>query len=108
MGSSSDLNGSLEALSASFRRSLTAQNKAARTIQTYLEALGQLEAHLAAAGHSGLVGEVRREHVEDYIAELVARFRPATAANRYKSLRVFFRWCVDQGALAESPMARMR
>ena len=79
MGSSSDLNGSLEALSASFRRSLTAQNKAARTIQTYLEALGQLEAHLAAAGHSGLVGEVRREHVEDYARSEPRRAEQLTA-----------------------------
>jgi len=32
---------------------------------------------------------------------------PATAANWYRSLQHFFRWCVDDGALTESPMARM-
>jgi site-specific recombinase XerD len=108
MEATAETGGNLEALASSFRRSLIAQNKAARTIQTYLEALGQLEMHLLEAGHSTLVREVRREDIEDYLSELVARHRPATAANRFKSLRVFFRWCVDRGELGQSPMARMR
>ena len=38
---------------------------------------------------------------------LLARYRPATAANRYRSLQQFFRWLVDEGEIPASPMARM-
>lgn len=54
------------------------------------------------------VSAVRREHIEAFIEDLLSAWKPTTAANRYKSLRVFFNWCVEEGEITASPMARMR
>lgn len=50
---------------------------------------------------------VRREHVEAFITFLLERYKPATASNRYRGLQAFFRWCVEEGELKASPMAKM-
>lgn len=99
--------GDFAPLAQSFRRSLLAENKSPRTIQTYSEALSQFDRHLAEKGMPRLVAHIRREHVEDFVASLLARFKPATASNRFKSLQQFFRWLVDEGEVKESPMAKM-
>jgi site-specific recombinase XerD len=46
--------------------------------------------------------------VEAFIEDQLARVRPASAANRFASLRSFFNWLVEEGEIRESPMARMR
>ena len=51
---------------------------------------------------------VTREHVEAFVAYLLTRYRPATASNRYRALQTFFRWMVDEGEVASSPMAKMK
>jgi integrase len=38
----------------------------------------------------------------------LARWKPATAHNRYHALRSFFGWLVGEGEIKESPMARMK
>jgi site-specific recombinase XerD len=68
-------------LPASFERHLRAENKSARTVETYLEAVQQLDAFLAVRGVD-LAG-ARRADIEAYLAGLLARWKPATAANRY-------------------------
>jgi len=88
-------------LAPSFTRSLRAGRKSPKTIVTYLEAVNGLALFPAA------VGDIKREHVEAFIEDLLAAWKPATAANRYKSLRVFFNWCVDEGEIQASPMAKM-
>ena len=82
-------------LPASFERHLRAENKSARTVETYLEAVLQLDAFLPARGVD-LAG-ARREDIEAYLAGLLARWKPATAANRYRALRVFYAWLEDEG-----------
>jgi len=54
------------------------------------------------------VANIRREHVESFIEQLLKRWRPATAANRFRSLQQFFKWLVDEGEIKDSPMAKMR
>jgi len=54
------------------------------------------------------VDSIRREHVEAFVEEQLARLRPASAANRYRSLQQFFRWLVDEGEIRESSVARMK
>lgn len=51
---------------------------------------------------------IARGHVEAFIVDLLARGRPATAHNRYAGLQAFFRWALEEGLVADSPMARMR
>lgn len=47
-------------------------------------------------------------HVEAFIADLLERYKPATASNRYRALRVFFAWAVEEGEIRRSPMANMK
>src|SRR5258707_2156410 len=67
-------------LARSFRRSLLAENKGGRTIQTYLEAVEKFGAFLFAQGMPTDVGNIRREHVEAFIADILGRYnlRPPT------------------------------
>jgi site-specific recombinase XerD len=98
----------LPVLSRSFRRSLLAENKSPRTVETYGDALRLFDAFLAAKGMPRVAGHIRREHVESFIAELLAKWKPATASNRYRALQQFFRWCVEEGEINASPMANMK
>jgi len=97
----------IDPLARSFERHLRAENKAERTVRTYLEALVQFAAHLQAAGRGGLV-EARTEDIEAFLGALLGRCKPGTAANRYRSLRVFYRWLEDEGEIAASPMAKLK
>jgi integrase len=54
------------------------------------------------------VAVISREHVEAFITDQLARWRPATAANRYRGLQRFFASLVDQGEIKASPIARMK
>jgi site-specific recombinase XerD len=93
---------------ASFGRHLRAGNRSPLTIRSYSEAVRQFDAFLAGKGMPRAVAGIRREHVEAFIEDQLARLRPSSAANRYRSLQQFFRWLVDEGELRESPMAKMR
>lgn len=99
---------SYRALVVSFRRKLLAENKSPRTLQTYGEALRLFEDFLAEQGMPRTIVAIRREHVEAFMARLLEQYRPATAANRYRTLNLFFNWCVSEGEIRRSPMERMR
>ena len=103
-----DLLSSYRRLVGSFRRSLLAQNKSPRTVQTYGEALTQFGDFLASQGMPQDIAHIRREHVEAFIAFLLERYKPATASNRYRGIRAFFGWCVEEGEITRSPMEHMR
>ena len=99
----------LTALHRSFGLSLRAAGKSARTEQTYLEALDQLAAFLDRAGMPTEADAITREHVEAFLVSLRDAGRsPATVANRYRSLQQFWRWCIEEGEVQESPMRNMR
>jgi hypothetical protein len=51
-------------------------------VAAYLLGTGGLARFLAAAGMPRDVGSVRREHIESYIADCLARNAPATANQR--------------------------
>jgi site-specific recombinase XerC len=93
---------------ASYGRYLRAANVAPATLKTYREAVASLGAFLGERGMPAQVGLIGREHVEAFIADQLERWRPATAANRYRGLQRFFAWLVEEGEIGESPMAKMR
>ena len=99
--------GHLDDLIPSFERSLRAANKAPRTRQGYAEAARRLNVFLQANGMPTEVAKLRREHVEHFIDHLVQTYKPATAANRFRSLQQLFKWLEEEGEVAVSPMARM-
>lgn len=91
----------------SFRRNLRAKNVADRTVQTYSESVSQFGDFLVSHGMPIDLENIRREHVESFIENLLSRFKPATAANRFGGLRAYFKWAAEEGEIRESPMARM-
>jgi len=98
----------LATLLASWRRHLTAQRMSPATLSTYSAAVRGLDAFLADQGMPQDASEIRREHVEAFITSLLAQWKPATAHNRYRALRSFFGWLVEEGEITDSPMARMK
>jgi site-specific recombinase XerD len=99
--------GHIRALGQSYRRTLLAENKSPSTIAVYGSAIERFAEFLEGAGMPTQVASIHREHVEAFIAHLIARFKPATASNRYRALQAFFRWCVEEGEITESPMRNM-
>jgi site-specific recombinase XerD len=83
-------------------------NRAPKTLTTYVGAANQLLAFLAARGMPMDARNLRREYVEAYIEDVLARCRPATASVRYRALARFFAYLVEEGEVRESPMARMK
>ncbi len=98
----------IDVLTGAWRLALEAQHKSRRTIELYLESLRLFDAFLAEHGMPQAVAFVTREHVEGFIAEILTRAKPATAATRYKCLRLFFGWCIDEGEITTSPMLGLR
>lgn len=99
---------SVAELGESFRDSLRAQNRSPSTIKTYLEAINGLHSFLDSNGMPTNTGDVRREHVETYIADLLEKWSPGTASVRFRALKVFWRWCDEEGEAKPNPMARMQ
>jgi site-specific recombinase XerD len=93
-------------LARSFERHLRAENKSDCTVETYLEAVSQLTAFLESRGVA--LADARREDIEAYLGALLARWKPATAHNRYRALRVFYAWLEDEGEVPVDPMVKMK
>jgi site-specific recombinase XerD len=100
--------GDLPDLAGSFARHLRASNLSPKTVETYGDACEQFASFLTERGMPTDVVNIRREHVETFIEYLLERWKPATASNRFRGLHQLFRFLVDEGEIAESPMARMR
>jgi len=88
----------------SFSVALRAANKAPRTVQTYVLAVEQFAIFLDEHGHPTGLDAIDRASVREHLAWLVEHRAAATAAQRYASLRQFFRWAVEEGELDASPM----
>jgi site-specific recombinase XerD len=87
----------------SFTRSLRNANRSQRTIDSYLEA-----ARLLAGFRPGVdLEHMTRDDVEAFMADQLARLRPTSAAVRFRALRRFYNWLVDEEIIAVSPMAKM-
>lgn len=95
-------------LATSYRRSLLAENKSPRTVQTYLEAVRLLGEFLRENGMPTDPSNVTREHVEAFIADILDTYKPATASNRFRALQQFFKWLLEEGEIERNPMERMK
>ena len=93
-------------LARSFERHLRAENKSGRTVETYLEAVNQLAAFLEP--HGVKLADATREDVEGYLGAVLAQWKPATAHNRYRALRVFYAWLEDEGEVRTDPMRKLK
>ena len=72
----------LRVLGESFQRTLRAENKSEREVETYGEALRLFDDFLTRQGMPRQIASIKREHVEAFSADLLARRKSATASNR--------------------------
>lgn len=86
-----------------FQRSLRSRNRSPRTIQSYLEASRQLAVFLAGRD----LAELSRGDIEAYLADVLTRHSPSTAAVRFRSLQQLYKWATAEGLTDTSPMAAM-
>lgn len=100
--------GDLAVLSRSFERSLKARNLSPATIRIYTISVAQFADFLAARNMPLVVANLTREHVEEYLADVLEHRKPATALTRYGGLRAFFEWLVAEGELPKSPMTNVK
>lgn len=99
-----------EMLHRSFVRSMRAENAAPRTIEAYSLAVDRLGEYLDDAG-GGLAATdgLRREHVEGFLNALSDQgLAPATINQRYRSLKRYFAYLVEEGEIEAHPMQHIR
>jgi integrase/recombinase XerC len=89
----------------SFERYLRAGNRSERTVGNYLEGIRQAEAFLRRRGVR--LEDATRADLEDFMADLLARRSAATAATRYKVLRILYGWLQEEEDIP-NPMAKMK
>ena len=102
------ITGDLALLTDSYRRHLAAANLSERTVTHYLDAMSQLTAFLERTGMPLTVASITREHLEAFVTDQLARRKASTANARYKGLKIFFKWLLEEGEITADPMARMR
>jgi site-specific recombinase XerD len=100
--------GDVEVMVTSFGRHLRAENKADQTVMAYTYAPLQLAEFLRDRGMPTEVANIRREHVEAFLEDLLTKRSAATANNRYRGLVAFFGWLAEEGEITSSPMAKMK
>lgn len=93
---------------ASLARRMPAENLSPRTIQAYGESVRQFVEHLTSVGMPQNVADIRRDHIECFINNLFAKFKPATAANRRSGLQRFSRWAVEEDEIKGSRLEKTK
>lgn len=74
------------------------------TLKSYRETLLQISSHYPDAD----IVELDRRQVEDFLADAIeSGNKPATVHRKYRNLRAFYNWAVDEELLDRSPMARI-
>lgn len=96
-------------LKRGFEVSLRARNRSPKTIRSYLEAVDLYREFAVTSGLPTAVDCIKRDNVEEFIADQLSRWTPKTAQIRYGSLQQFFRWCDEEGETPSgTPMAKMK
>jgi site-specific recombinase XerD len=92
----------------SYLRHLDAENLSPHTIKTYRDGLAQFAEFLSSTGRPTEPSKINRDYVEAFLSELLKKHKPATVANRFKALKQFFRFLIEEGEIKESPMRNMK
>jgi site-specific recombinase XerD len=97
--------GILQAEITSFALRLAAEGKAAKTIQTYTEAVRWFAATCLPSRASW--EQVSSQDIQRWMAWLLDRYSTAYASNQYRALQQFFKWLAAEDELAD-PMAGLQ
>jgi len=87
----------------SYRRHLTYLKRSPRTIQSYEESIDQFAQHFG----DGDVLRAGKADVQNYLTWVGTWAKPTTVGVRFRSLRAFFNWAVEEELLDVSPMRRL-
>jgi integrase/recombinase XerD len=100
--------GILQAEITSFALRLAAEGKAAKTIQTYTEAVRWFAA-TCPPGHASRASweQVSSHDIQEWMAWLLDRYSSAYASNQYRALQQFFKWLAAEDEMPD-PMARLQ
>jgi site-specific recombinase XerD len=90
----------------SFERHLRAANRAPTTVANYLHAVRQ--AHRFLHAHGTTLEAASRADLEAFMADLLARREPSTAATYHKVLKILYAWLVEEGEVPADPTVHMR
>ena len=96
-----------EAVVDGFTLGLRAGGRAEKTLQTYGYSLKTLRRFQAARNMPPLI-HLTTEHLREYFNEMYARgCKPAGISVRYRAIRQFYRWLVDEGEREDNPLDRI-
>jgi site-specific recombinase XerD len=92
----------------SFDRSLRARQRSPLTRDQYLMSVGQMVDFFAASGLPVVASQVTGEHVEMFLAHFAETRAAATVQTRYKCLKLFFAFLLEEREIERDPMANMK
>lgn len=96
----------LTSLRESFELHLDA-TRSPRTKDTYLLALDGLLKFLIDKGMPKAANDVRREHIEAYMAVRKDQLKPASLSIMFRGLQQFWKWTIEEEIIERSPMERI-
>lgn len=94
----------LQALGASFARALKADGKAERTRVLYLQSVTYFARFLQSRGLEPTLANLTKDNLREWLGELNETKRPATVRTRFRGMRRFTGWLVDEEELGTNPM----
>lgn len=98
-----------QSLVRSWRRHMASRNLAPKTQKLYSAAADRLIAHLAGQAGPADPAELRRAHLEDFMASLTASGLSAATANQtYRAIQQLIKFLVLEEELDRDPMLGMR
>ena len=89
-------------------RRMAVERRSPATIATYQAAVHRFGCHVRSSGRPTDVTLVTRADVESFVLSELAIHAPATANNRFRAVRTFFRWLVREAILDVAPTAGLR
>lgn len=87
-----------------FERHLRAKHRSPETIYNYRGAVELLAGMFTGED----LADLGQADIEEFIADLLGRRSVGTAANRYRAVRAFYSWMVDEEITPTHPMRRMQ
>lgn len=97
----------VETLLRSFRLALRAENLKDKTLVIYADAVMRLERFRVEQGMPPITA-MTAEHLREYFGSMQGVNAPATMNQRYRSLKRFFRWLLEEGEIRENAMLRLK
>lgn len=94
----------LEDLQRSFLRHLRAEGRSTSTLRLYGQSVTYFSAWLVAQGRDADLDELSRPAIREWLAQLSETREPGTVRTRYRGLRRFCGWLVDEGELTKNPV----